>query len=46
MTLVANRPGAGMARPYSFPTITRANVDGGVVVAAHLPGQNLLDSPR
>jgi zinc protease len=41
VTLVDNRPGAGIPRPYSFPNITRVNVDGGVVVAAHLPGQIL-----
>ena len=41
MTLVATRPGAGIPRPYSFPPITRVTVDGGVVVAAHLPGQIL-----
>jgi zinc protease len=41
VTLVATRPGAGIPRPYSFPPITRVTVDGGVVVAAHLPGQIL-----
>ena len=41
MTLVATRPEAGIARPYSFPTIVRTTVGGGVVVAAHMPGQLL-----
>jgi predicted Zn-dependent peptidase len=41
VTLVATRPEPGIARPYSFPTIFRASVGGGVVVAAHMPGQLL-----
>jgi predicted Zn-dependent peptidase len=38
MTLIATRPGSGIARPYSFPTIYRTSVGGGQVIAAHLPG--------
>jgi zinc protease len=41
MSLVATRPGAGEARPYSFPTIVRTSVAGGEIVAAHMPGQHL-----
>ncbi|MFG1602524.1 M16 family metallopeptidase [Actinoplanes sp. NPDC049265] len=41
MTLVATRPGSGAARPYSFPNVVRTPVAGGLVVAAHLPGQRL-----
>ena len=41
MTLIAIRPTAGEARPYSFPEIQRVTVAGGTVVAAHLPGQLL-----
>ncbi|MEU4553479.1 M16 family metallopeptidase [Micromonospora violae] len=41
MTLIADRPGPGAARPYRFPTVVRRAVAGGQVVAAHLPGQNL-----
>ena len=41
MTLVAHRPASGTARPYAFPTVVRRTVGGGVVVAAHLPGQLL-----
>ncbi|TCB95798.1 insulinase family protein [Micromonospora zingiberis] len=41
MTLVADRPGPGAARPYRFPQVVRRTVAGGQVVAAHLPGQNL-----
>jgi predicted Zn-dependent peptidase len=41
MTLVATRPEAGAARPYTFPEIRRVTVAGGTVVAAHLPGQLL-----
>ncbi|XTZ18126.1 M16 family metallopeptidase [Micromonospora echinospora] len=41
MSLIAERPGPGVARPYRFPTVTRRTVAGGEVVAAHLPGQNL-----
>jgi zinc protease len=41
VTLVTTQPEAGVPRPYSFPPITRATVGGGVVVAAHLPGQTL-----
>ncbi|WDZ84933.1 M16 family metallopeptidase [Micromonospora cathayae] len=41
MTLIAERPGPGTARPYRFPAVTRRTVAGGEVVAAHLPGQNL-----
>ena len=44
MTLVANRPEAGAARPYAFPEIRRASVAGGTVIAAHLPGQLLASS--
>lgn len=38
MTLVATRPGSGLARPYAFPTIQRVTVAGGEVIAAHMPG--------
>ncbi|MEU0550908.1 pitrilysin family protein [Micromonospora sp. NPDC005979] len=41
MTLIADRPGPGAARPYRFPPVVRRAVGGGQVVAAHLPGQNL-----
>jgi predicted Zn-dependent peptidase len=41
VTLVANRPEAGSARPYSFPSIVRTEAAGGLVVAAHMPGQLL-----
>ncbi|MFG1775746.1 M16 family metallopeptidase [Micromonospora sp. NPDC049051] len=41
MTLIADRPGPGAARPYRFPQVVRRTVAGGQVVAAHLPGQNL-----
>ncbi|MFG1915247.1 M16 family metallopeptidase [Micromonospora sp. NPDC048898] len=41
MTLIADRPGPGAARPYRFPPVVRRAVAGGQVVAAHLPGQNL-----
>jgi len=41
VTLIATRPESGEARPYSFPTVVRAGVTGGLVVAAHLPGQLL-----
>ncbi|RZU49831.1 putative Zn-dependent peptidase [Krasilnikovia cinnamomea] len=41
MTLVADRPGPGRARPYTFPAVTRREIGGGLVVAAHLPGQSL-----
>ncbi|MFF3855213.1 M16 family metallopeptidase [Micromonospora sp. NPDC002575] len=41
MSLIADRPGPGLARPYRFPQVTRRDVAGGRVVAAHLPGQNL-----
>ena len=41
MTLVATRPDPGAARPYSFPDVIRTPVAGGLVVAAHLPGQRL-----
>jgi predicted Zn-dependent peptidase len=41
MSLVATRPGSGEARPYAFPQIRRVTVDGGTVIAAHLPGQLL-----
>jgi zinc protease len=44
MTLVANRPAAGQARPYTFPEIRRVSVAGGTVIAAHLPGQLLASS--
>ncbi|MEU6021561.1 pitrilysin family protein [Micromonospora sp. NPDC047134] len=41
MTLIAERPGPGAARPYRFPQVVRRTVAGGQVIAAHLPGQNL-----
>jgi hypothetical protein len=41
VTLIADRPGPGTARPYRFPPVVRRRVAGGEVVAAHLPGQNL-----
>jgi len=41
MTLVATRPAAGLARPYTFPEIRRVTAGGGTVIAAHLPGQLL-----
>ncbi|WP_229403174.1 M16 family metallopeptidase [Micromonospora okii] len=41
MSLIADRPVPGLARPYRFPQVTRRAVAGGQVVAAHLPGQNL-----
>ena len=41
MTLVATRPGPGPARPYAFPAIVRTPAGGGLVLAAHLPGQQL-----
>ncbi|MEU5783880.1 M16 family metallopeptidase [Micromonospora lupini] len=41
MTLIADRPGPGAARPYRFPPVVRRAAGGGQVVAAHLPGQNL-----
>ncbi len=41
MTLIAERPAAGTARPYSFPEVVRRTIAGGQVVAAHLPGQML-----
>jgi zinc protease len=41
VTLVANRPEPGAARPYSFPAVVRTSAAGGLVVAAHLPGQLL-----
>ena len=41
MTLIATRPEPGIPRPYAFPSITRISEGGGVVVAAHLPGQIL-----
>jgi zinc protease len=41
VTLVATRPDPGIPRPYSFPSITRATAGGGMIVAAHLPGQIL-----
>jgi predicted Zn-dependent peptidase len=41
VTLVAQRPASGDARPYSFPTVVRRSVGGGTVVAAHMPGQLL-----
>lgn len=44
MTLVANRPAAGAARPYAFPAIKKVSVSGGTVLAAHLPGQLLASS--
>jgi zinc protease len=41
VTLVAHRPEPGAARPYSFPAIVRETVGGGLVLAAHMPGQQL-----
>jgi zinc protease len=41
VTLVATRPDPGIPRPYSFPSITRVTAGGGLIVAAHLPGQIL-----
>ncbi|MEU8023457.1 M16 family metallopeptidase [Micromonospora haikouensis] len=41
MSLIADRPGPGLARPYRFPQVVRRDTAGGRVVAAHLPGQNL-----
>jgi predicted Zn-dependent peptidase len=41
VTLIATRPDSGIARPYSFPDIVRSTVGGGLVVAAHMPGQLL-----
>jgi predicted Zn-dependent peptidase len=41
VTLVATRPDAGTARPYSFPTIVRETVNGGLVLAADMPGQQI-----
>jgi len=41
VTLIATRPESGQARPYTFPAVVRTTVGGGVVVAAHLPGQLL-----
>ncbi|MFY1633483.1 M16 family metallopeptidase [Solwaraspora sp. WMMB335] len=41
MTIIAQRPGPGAARPYRFPEVIRRQVAGGEVVAAHLPGHRL-----
>ena len=41
VTLIATRPDSGVARPYSFPDVVRTTVGGGLVVAAHMPGQLL-----
>jgi zinc protease len=41
MTLIATRPDAGEARPYTFPDLQRVTVAGGTVIGAHLPGQLL-----
>jgi zinc protease len=41
VTLIATRPDPGVARPYSFPDVVRTTVGGGLVVAAHMPGQLL-----
>ncbi|HEX7745025.1 MAG TPA: pitrilysin family protein [Micromonosporaceae bacterium] len=41
MTLIAERPQPGAARPYRFPDVVRQPVAGGEVVAAHLPGHRL-----
>jgi zinc protease len=41
VTIIAQRPEAGAARPYRFPTVVRRTVAGGEVVAAHLPGHRL-----
>jgi predicted Zn-dependent peptidase len=39
--LVAEAPTPGPVRPWSFPSWQRHRVDGGTVLAAHLPGQQL-----
>ncbi|MFV2086529.1 M16 family metallopeptidase [Micromonospora sp. LOL_021] len=41
MTIIAQRPGPGAARPYRFPDVVRRSVAGGEIVAAHLPGHRL-----
>jgi zinc protease len=41
VSLIAERPGPGTARPYRFPPVVRRRVGAGEVVAADLPGQNL-----
>ncbi|MDG4767362.1 pitrilysin family protein [Solwaraspora sp. WMMD406] len=41
MTVIAQRPDAGAARPYRFPPVIRRSVAGGEIVAAHLPGHRL-----
>ncbi|MEU4687768.1 pitrilysin family protein [Actinoplanes sp. NPDC023714] len=41
MTLITERPGAGAARPYAFPSVRRVEKHGGTLIAAHLPGQIL-----
>ncbi|SDX90898.1 Predicted Zn-dependent peptidase [Micromonospora pattaloongensis] len=41
MTLTAQRPATGEARPYRFPAVVRRSVAGGNIVAAHVPGHQL-----
>lgn len=41
MTLIAERPEPGDARPYRFPRVVRREVGNGRIVAADLPGHNL-----
>ncbi|WFE27173.1 pitrilysin family protein [Solwaraspora sp. WMMD791] len=41
MTIIAQRPEPGAARPYRFPEVVRRVAGGGEVVAAHLPGHRL-----
>src|SRR6185312_5184159 len=40
-TLVSERPEGGAPRPYEFPAVTRTELPGGQIVAAHLPGQRM-----
>ncbi|GAA2061194.1 pitrilysin family protein [Catenulispora yoronensis] len=40
-TLISERPAGGPPRPYVFPAVTRTQLPGGEVVAAHLPGQRM-----
>ncbi|WP_433827000.1 M16 family metallopeptidase [Actinoplanes sp. CA-015351] len=44
MTLITERPNPGAARPYAFPAVRRLEKHGGIVIAAHLPGQILASS--
>lgn len=37
--LVATRPSGLPPRPYAFPSVRRLRVEGGEIVAAHLPGR-------